>query len=109
VPLSRKWENVRRLFSRRRSSAGSTDPLALVVARVKEEEDLQDLEEEKQVVAAVGACVPEEEDLQDLKEGDPVVDQIDRNGATEGSRIPSDQAGMEEYHSRSIPEANLEH
>jgi hypothetical protein len=87
APPFRQWENFRRSFSRRRSSGGgeSADPLAAVTARVPEEEDLQDLEEEK-----------------------PVVDQIDRDGATEGSRIPSDLVGME-LHSRTIPEANLEH
>jgi hypothetical protein len=81
----RQWEHFRRSFSRRRSSGGvSADPLAAVTARVTEEDDLHDLEEEK-----------------------PVVGQIDRDGATEGSSIPSDLVGIE-LHSRTIPEANLE-
>jgi hypothetical protein len=51
--------------------------------------------------------VTEEDDLHDLEEEKPVVGQIDRDGATEGSSIPSDLVGIE-LHSRTIPEANLE-
>jgi hypothetical protein len=84
----RQWENFRRSFPRRRSSGGvlvSADPLAAVTAHVTEEDDSQDLEEEK-----------------------PVVEQIDRDVATEGSWIPSDLVGIEPR-SRTIPGANLEH
>jgi hypothetical protein len=70
--LFRHWESLRRSFSIRRSSAASTDPIATVVVRVTEEDNLQDSEEQK-----------------------PVPEQTDRNGATEGSQIPSDSVEME--------------
>jgi hypothetical protein len=64
APPFRQWGSLRFLFSRKRTAA-SADPITSVVARVVQEEELHDLEEEK-----------------------PVVEQIDRNnGATEGSRI----------------------
>jgi hypothetical protein len=76
-----QWGCLRDLLSRRRSAA-SADPIATVVARVAQEEELQDSEEEN---------------------GD--VEQIGRNGATEGSRILSDPVGME---LSKMPEAYLE-
>jgi hypothetical protein len=76
-----QWGCLRDLLSRRRSAA-SADPIATVVARVAQEEELQDSEEEN---------------------GD--VEQIGRNGATEGSRILSDPVGME---LSKMPESHLE-
>ena len=82
TPLCRQWGSLRRVFSSRRLSA-SADPTAAVVARVIQEEELQDSKEE-----------------------DPVAEQIDRNEATEGSRILSDPVGME---LSIMSETNLEH
>jgi hypothetical protein len=48
--------------------------------------------------------VAQEEELQDLEEENGDVEQIDRNGSTEGSRILSDSVGME-----LSPEAHQEH
>jgi hypothetical protein len=66
APSFRQWGSRRLSFSSRRTSA-SADPIEAVVARVIHEEVLQDSDEV-----------------------DPAVEQIDtRNGATAGSRIPS--------------------
>jgi hypothetical protein len=59
----RQWGSFRLSFSRRRSSA-IADPIAAVVARAIQEEEPQDPQKE-----------------------DPGTEQIDRNEATEGSRI----------------------
>jgi hypothetical protein len=84
VPPCRQWGSFRWSLSRQRSFAASTDPKATVVARAAQEEELQDSEEE----------IP--------------VDQIDRNEASEESPRPSDPVGTE-LHSRTVPEASLEH
>jgi hypothetical protein len=67
TPPFRQWGSFRRSFSRLRSSAASTDPITTVVARAAQEEELQVFEEEK-----------------------PVLEQIDRDEASEESPIPSD-------------------
>jgi hypothetical protein len=77
----RLWGSFRRSLSKRCSSA-ITDPMA-VVARVIQDEEPQD---------------PQKENA--------VIDEIDRNEATEGSRILFDPIGME---LSIIAEANLEH
>jgi hypothetical protein len=71
APAFQQWGSLRRSFLRRHSAA-SADPIAAGVAHMIQDEDLQDLEEV-----------------------DPVVERIDRNGANEASRIPSDQVGMD--------------
>jgi hypothetical protein len=78
MPPSRQWKSFRLSFSRRCSSSVRFDPLAAVVAPAPEEDELQDLEEEKST-----------------------VEQSKRNGATEGSWIPSDPVGMELGHGHS--------
>jgi hypothetical protein len=82
-PSLQQWKSFRRSFSKRRSTV-SADPLAAaVVVRAAQEEDLQDLEAEQ-----------------------PIEEKVDRNGATEGSRIPLDSVEMEL--SRTTSEASLE-
>jgi hypothetical protein len=85
LPPFRQWWSFRWSLSRQRSSAASPDPIATVVARAVQEEELQDFEEEE-----------------------AVLEQPDRNGASEESPIPSDPVGTELL-SRTVPEASLEH
>jgi hypothetical protein len=80
TPAFRKSGSFRRLFSRRRSTviAGPIVPVAVV------------------------ACVTQEVEVKE----DPDVEQIERNGATEESRMLSDPVGIS---LSTISEANLEH
>jgi hypothetical protein len=55
---------------------------------------------------AVVARAIQDEEPQDSQKENAVVDKIDKNEATEGSRILLDPVGME---LSKIPEANLEH
>jgi hypothetical protein len=82
VPPFRRWGFS---FSRRCSSAASTDPKVTVVVRAAQEEEFKDFEEEN-----------------------PVTEQNDTNGDSEEWPIPSIPVGME-LHSRTVPEASLEH
>jgi hypothetical protein len=67
APALQQWGSFQRSFSKRRSAA-SADPIVAVAARVRQDMEL-------------------EEDL--------VVEEIDRNGASEVTRIPSDPVGMD--------------
>jgi hypothetical protein len=69
-----------------------------------EEVELQDLEG-GDPLAAVVARMTQEEESQDPHNEDPVMEHIDRDGATEGSRILSDPVAME---LSTTTEANLE-
>jgi hypothetical protein len=82
-PNLQQWGCFRRSFSKRRSTV-CADPLAAVVIRAVQEEDLHDLEAEQ-----------------------PVEEKVDRNGATEESQILSDSLEMEL--SSTTSEASLEH
>jgi hypothetical protein len=106
APSVQQWDYIRRSFSRRRSTARA-DPITSGAACVLQEMDLRDLEDADPLASVVVAFETQEEDLQDLGEKALVVEEIDRNGATEGSRRPSDSVGMEL--SRTIPEASLDH
>jgi hypothetical protein len=68
--------------------------LAAVIARVTPEVESQDLEGADSL-AVVVAHVTQDQESQDPQNEDPVMERIDRNGATEGSRIFSDPVGME--------------
>jgi hypothetical protein len=81
VPPFRQLGIFRRTLSKKRSSA-ITDPMAVVARAIQDEEP------------------------QDSQKENAVVDKIDKNEATEGSRILLDPVGME---LSKIPEANLEH
>jgi hypothetical protein len=81
VPPFRQLGIFRRTLSKKRSSA-ITDPMAFVARAIQDEEP------------------------QDSQKENAVVDKIDKNEATEGSRILLDPVGME---LSKIPEANLEH
>jgi hypothetical protein len=105
APSFRRWESFWCSFWKRRSTP-SVDPLVVVVVRVTKEAELQDLEN-ADPLAPVVARVTQEEEPQDPQNKDPgVMEQIDRNGATEGSQKLSDPVGMD---LSTTPEASLEY